>query len=306
MKRAALMALLVSCRTPPAAEAKPVAVDSPPAASVTAPPLVASEAGAAEPERAAGLEPLPGATLETWHADGFDVAASLPVGARAPRPVVVGIHGSKDSHTATCARWRRAFAGFAFIVCPQGVPYRGGLAWGSPAIMAERIDRALALLEERHGAYVAKGPVVYAGWSLGATRGPGVIALRPGVFEPVVLAEIGHTRIDANATVNSFKKGRAGHPLIACATNRCAQFVKRLQRASNLSKPQGPPVGYLDAGIGRGHLFDDTMAKQIGSGVARVVASDPRWSGFEAALAASPEDAGAPDEEVAGDEDDEP
>lgn len=292
MKRLALAALL-ACHAPAPPEPKP-RIEAPPAASASL-SLDAAPIAPAAIDAGADVDPtvLAGEKLQTWRVGDFEVAASLPVGARERRPVVVGIHGSRDRHDATCARWRRTFAGWAFVVCPQGVPYRGGLAWGSPLVMAERIDRALAALRERYGAFVAEGPVVYAGWSLGATRGPAAVGARPGVFEPIVLAEAGHTRIDAAASLGSLRKGRASHLLVACATKRCARFEKRLEGAKG--KKPGPTIALVDAGIGRGHLFDDAMSRAIGAAVAKAVADDPRWSGFAAALAAPPEDAPALD-----------
>lgn len=302
MKRLALaMLLAVACRSPepkPSAPAVGESTVARPAANLPDAAPLTFGPDASEPPSSSALA---GSPLETWHADGFEIAASLPIGTHTKRPVVVGIHGSKDRHDLTCARWRRVFVGWAFIVCPQGVPYRGGLAWGAPSNMIERIDRSLAMLRERYGAWVADGPVVYAGWSLGATRGPSVVALRPGLFEPVVLAEVGHTRIDANASVSALRKAHVEHPIVACATNRCAQFVKRLQRAADGDRLR---VGFVDAGIGRGHLFDELMAREIGTAIAHAIENDARWNGFASALSAPREDAGAPDEP--GDEEDEP
>lgn len=299
MTRAALAlaaAAIASCQAPPPSVA-PAPSPTPPAAPVasaiartTEPGGAAAVDAGAPPSTDGGLAPLVAPVLETVHAGDFDVVVAAPAGARERRPVVVGIHGSKDRPDAACARWRRSFAGWAFVVCPAGVPYRGGLAWGSPLVMIERIERALGVLRERHGAYVAEGPAVYAGWSLGGTRGPGVVATRPGLFEPVVLAEVGHTRLDATTSVASLRKGRAAHAIVACATRRCAAFTKRLERAAG---GRGPSIAAVDAGIGRGHLFDETMARSIGRAFVTTVAGDPRWTGFDAALEAPPtEDAG--------------
>jgi hypothetical protein len=269
---------------------------------VVPPPVVATEPQApAVSEADAGPPALGGESMQTWHlADArgnFDVVASVPVGAHGPRPLVVGIHGSKDRPEATCARWRKALAGWALVVCPAGVPYRGGLAWGAPSVMIERIDRAIAAAREHFGAFVADGPIAYAGWSLGATRGPSVVALRPGIFEPVVLAEVGHTRLDATASAKSLHAAKSEHAIVACATKRCAAFAKRLATAAAKS---GPVVAFVDAGIGRGHLFDDRMAHTIGAAVATAVTADARWSGLAAALESPPQDdqsAALPEEE---------
>ena len=294
VRNLALLLILAACQAPPAIAVHPpeplppqLAPPEPDVVKSEPPPVALADAGPP------GLE---GEPIQTWRVGNFDVVASVPVGAHGPRPVVVGIHGSKDRPETACARWRKTLAGYAFVVCPAGVPYRGGLAWGSPAIIAERIDASLAALRSRYGAFVADGPVVYAGWSLGATRGPGVVARRPGMFEPVVLAEAGHTRLDASTSVKSLRAGKAAHVIVACATKRCASFEKRLAAASKKVGPPSPAVSFVDAGIGRGHVFDDRMALTIGTEIAKTVATDPRWSGLAAALEAAPADtdAGAP------------
>jgi hypothetical protein len=238
------------------------------------------------------LPPLEGTPVETWRIGDVEIVAALPVGAREKRPVVVAVHGSRDRPDAACARWRRTVASWAFVVCPKGVPWRRGLAWGSPAVVAERIDRALAALHEHHHAHVAEGPVVYAGWSLGGTLGPRVVALRPGVFDPVVLTEVGHTRLDATSSAAELRSGRASQVIISCATRRCAAFGKRVEHAWGNT----PGLALVDAGIGRGHVFDDRMSRAVGASLVRSTASDPRWRGLAVALEAPPTggDAGAP------------
>lgn len=292
MKRFAVLLVIAACQAPPPRAIAHHEAPAPIVEDAGPPPVEAVEVDAAAPEAPAPAV-LTGDPIQTWHVHDYDVVASLPVGTRRRRPVVVGIHGSHDRPEAACARFRKTFAAWAFVVCPEGVPYKKGLAWGSAAGIADRIDGALAELKTRYGGFIAEGPVVYAGWSLGATRGPSVVALRPGLFQPVVLAEIGHTRIDASAAARAVIKGRATRVLVACATKRCASFEQRLKSAAKLS---GPVVSFVDAGIGRGHVFDDEMARQIGVAMTSAVENDPRWAGFEDALKAAPrdEDGGAP------------
>ncbi len=227
----AIAATLFACRSPGPVERAGLpepraSIPAAPAGTAPGATAAASDAAGADAEGGpgdGGLGPLVAAPFETWRTGELETVASLPVGARERRPVVVGVHGSHDRPDATCARWRRALGGWPFIVCPRGVPYRGALAWGSAGVVAERIDAALAALRERHGAHLADGPVVYAGWSLGATRGPEVVALRPGVFGLVVLAEVGHTRIDSTSSAKALRLGRTPRVLVACATRRCAK-----------------------------------------------------------------------------------
>lgn len=284
MKRALLLAiaLVASCRPAPVVEVKPVATVSAPTvvAEAPAPPPAIADAGPTATADAEGPASI-ASSLETWHLGDFDVVASLPSSGLEKRPIVVGIHGSHDRPEDTCRRWRLAFADWPFIVCPAGVPYKGGLAWGAPSVIAERIDRAIAALRERHASQIAAGPVVYAGWSLGGTRGPGVVATKPGFFEPVILAEVGHTKLDANGSLASIRKGKASHVIIACATKRCVTFDQRLVRARG--KERAPSIELVDGGIGRGHLFDKLMAQAIGATLVKSVAGDERWAGFAVA-----------------------
>jgi len=309
LARVVVLALAASACGAPAA---PPSVDHPPRAASDAapPPLVAAtdrppaDAGAS-PAATGDLGALEARPLETWQLGDVEVVVALPVGARERRPVVVGVHGSRDRPEAACARWRRTLASYPFILCPKGVPYRRALAWGSPAVLAERIDRGLAALRERHGAHVAEGPAVYAGWSLGGTLGPRVVAARPGRFDPVVLVEVGHTRLDATASTSALRSGRATKVIVACATRRCAAFGKRLQRSwkplsgSSRAEPSnnGSGLTIVDAGIGRGHVFDDRMARALGASLAASVADDPRFRGLAAALetGTGDADAGAPE-----------
>jgi hypothetical protein len=276
---------------PPPAPASSALAARPPLAPLGEVPDALDAGPRPLPKAAGELAPLEGAPVETWSTGEIEIVAALPVGAREKRPVVVAVHGAQDRPETACARWRRTVASWAFVLCPKGVPWRRGLAWGAPSVLAERIDHALAALHERHHAWVADGPVVYAGWSLGGTLGPKVVGSRPGLFDPVVLTEVGHTRLDATASVTALRHGRASHVIVSCATRRCAAFGKRAERAWG----SAPGLALVDAGIGRGHVFDDRMSHALGASLVQSVASDPRWNGLARALemSASTEDAGS-------------
>ena len=279
-----VLAVVAACRAPGAVERDR------PRTSSSQPGAVSGTQGFADAAThdAEGLEPHPlagapatfdGPRTESLRAGDFDVIVARPTGMRGQRPIVVGVHGSHDRPEAACARWQRTLGGWPFVVCPTGVPWHGGLAWGSPAILAERIDRAVAALHERHGGDIAQGSIVYAGWSLGATLGPKVVASRPGMFGTVILAEVGHTRIDPLASITALRTGRASRTIVACATRRCAAFAKRLVGVSK----GGPAVAIVDGGIGRGHVFDEQMGRAVGAAVTESVSADVRWSGLGAA-----------------------
>src|SRR2546430_1963699 len=154
MRRIALATLLaLSCST------KPKAADpqSAPITAATVGPIVP-----AAPPPDPGLPPLESPEKDKWTLeDGTEIFAAIPGEIREKRPVIVGIHGASDRPEWACAKWSATVAGYAFVVCPKGLPWWPHQAWGAPSLVAERADLAIAELRARHGAYVADGPVVY-------------------------------------------------------------------------------------------------------------------------------------------------
>jgi hypothetical protein len=281
--RWAVLLVVVACSKPPS----PHAVRGEESPDAGREEQHAPEDDAAAPAsvtNAEGLAALEGESIQTWQLGDIETSVAIPVGAREKRPVVLGVHGSADHPERVCERWQATLANFAFVVCPRGVPYGRGLAWGAPSVLAERADRAMAALRERYGPYIADGPVTYGGWSLGATLASSVVALRPGTYDRAILVEVGHTRIDAKKTAAGLKVGRTARVIVSCATRRCIGFAKRLER-----EWAGPGFAINDGGIGRGHLFDPQMFRTLGQTIAKDVEGDPRWTGFAARIAAHDE-----------------
>ncbi len=224
------------------------------------------------------LAPLEGPALQTWTLGDTEASVVIPVGAREKRPVLVGVHGARDRPEWACEKWRATTAGAAFVVCPKGVAWKRNrnLTWGPPAVLAERAERALTALRERYPTYVAEGPVVYAGFSLGGTLAPAVVAERPQVYDTAILVEAGHTRLDAKIAVGRLKRAGVSRVIVSCATRRCLALAKRMKAAWG----DEPGFSFGDGGIGRGHLFDDRMTKTLARALGDAVATDPRWTGI--------------------------
>ena len=206
-------------------------------------------------------------------------------GARSRRPIVLGVHGASDTPEAACAAWSDAVAAWAFVVCPRGVIWHGHLVWGAPSMLAERADRALAAVRARYGQHVDDGPVVYGGFSQGATLAPRVVALRPGLYTTAILVEAGHTEFDAGAAVDHLRAGGVARVVVSCSSRPCVALAERIQRRAAGS---AIAITLNDGGIGRGHYFDALMSRTLGRTMARVLEDDPRWSGLSAALTPSP------------------
>lgn len=280
------MIFLVGCSKPSTLDPHPSPVTAaavPPAADSAPPPETRPP-------------PLDAPAKDKWKLEeDTEVFVAIPTGIREKRPLVVGVHGASDRAEWACEKWQATLAGYAFVVCPKGLPWWPHQAWGAPDLLAERADRAIAAARERYAAYVAGGPVLYAGFSQGGTLASQVIALRPGVYDNVVLIEVGHTPLNAIWAISNLRKGGATRAILSCSTYPCMDFGKNMAWAA---KQKSFPFSVSEAGVGRGHFFDELTFKTLGPALADALHDDPRWSGLRDAVAAKyPPDAGAAPEE---------
>ncbi len=135
------MASLLGCRSRPLEHSAP----APALSASSAPPLPASSAPAP-------LPPLEGVWLEELPlADGSVGYVAPPVGAREPRPLIVAVHGAGDRANWACGGWRLAASGYAFVVCPSGLPMGGErFGWDRGRTIHERVSLALAAVHARY------------------------------------------------------------------------------------------------------------------------------------------------------------
>lgn len=250
MRRLGLVAsVIASCSGMPRSPVSTLPAPTAPATEAATPSVPAAEAQAAP-------------SLEKWSLDDFDVWVSAPPTGGERRPIVVGVHGSGERAEDACETWRAAIGEHAFVVCPKGVRWRWvkNETWGPAWVLAERADKAIAAVRARYAERVAPGLVVYAGFSLGATLAPEVVALRPGVYGAAIMVEVGHTPLGAARAATQIAKGGVSKVVVACATHPCAGFERRLEAAA-----KGGPVNVslADGGLGRGHFFDAPVIAAI-------------------------------------------
>ncbi len=315
MPRSGLLPLLVvvsaalsasGCEPSPSARASPRATpaplasasassrEAPPAAPAPATPAsaasAAASASAAAPDAGGGLAPLEAPELFAIDLDdGSNAFVVAPVGAREPRPVILGVHGAGDRHDWSCVEWQASARNYPFVVCPRGVPTsKDFYAWGSPDLIAKRAERALALVKDRYPAYVADGPVLYGGWSQGGMLTAQVVSARPGLFERVIMVEIGHTPLDANGVGFGLKAGGVTRAVVSCSSPPCRGKSREL--AKTLPR-YGVMVDQNDVGD-RGHWFDDPVFRTLGPKIGWVTEGDPRWDGLREILAREDVDGG--------------
>ena len=127
---------------------------------------------------------------------GFGKAAlAVPLGANAPRPIVIALHGSSDRPEWACAALRSIAGPAPFVLCPRGVARTDFSAsdarytFGSVDDTARELRAALAALKQRFGVYVAAGPVVLAGFELGADQVAWIAVQEPAFFARLLLIE---------------------------------------------------------------------------------------------------------------------
>jgi hypothetical protein len=214
---------------------------------------------------------------------GFrDAIASVPTGATAPRPVVLALHGNFDRPEWQCEVWRGITKARAFVVCPRGIPRPDApksldrWTYGKGTDVRAEIDAALAALQTRFPGYVAEGPILYAGFSLGAIHGVGIVASDAKRFPRAVLVEGGHDGWNP-ARAKSFAAAGGKRVLFACGQRACkmeaATARKNLERA-------GVATELVDGGE-VGHTYDGPVAAEITRVFAWLVAGDPRFAEVE-------------------------
>ncbi len=252
------------------------------AASVDAPIAAHGVAQPSAVDAGTGLAPLGGEWIERWTMpSGATVFVTRPQGATSVRPVVIAVHGAEDRADWACSEWRATTAGFAWVLCPQGVPLRSGYAWSSAEAIAKQAAEARDALQLRYGAYVAPGPALYGGFSQGASLAASVVAAHPAAFDRVVMVEAGHTPLSPSSVILALKKGGVRRAAISCSTRGCEIFSAELVRAARVNAYE---LLTNDVEF-RGHVFDGTVIKSLGKVITRLVADDPRYDGFaEAAV----------------------
>lgn len=260
-----------------------VAREEPPAAAApVAPPRAATppRGRGAEPGTERVLPPLSGTWLEKLPIEGHGpVSVSVPLGATEPRPVVVGVHGRGDRPEWACGEWRGVTDAYPFVVCPHGIPVGAppgaGLRFGSAEATEHEIRAGLAALHRRFGEHVASGPLVYAGFSLGAILAPAILTAEKHAFPYAVLAEGGQEKWTRQA-IRAWRNVGGTRVLLVCSTGGCEQASRPL-----VARFEAEGIGARLVSAGNiGHLVDQRVIDAIRPAFPWLVGDDPRWRTF--------------------------
>jgi pimeloyl-ACP methyl ester carboxylesterase len=179
---------------------------------------------------------------------------SIPLGAREPRPIVVALHGAADKPGWACGEWRAVTDAYPFIVCPRGDGPESHLYWSSPAKTRAAIDALLAVAHARFGDWIADGPTVLVGFSMGANEAAILSREDPKRFPRVVLAESAFDPKSTAAFAASFKGERAG---LLCTTYGCGPVYRQ---AGEVLARRGVPSRVNLSGTNAHGMWDVTNA----------------------------------------------
>jgi predicted esterase len=246
--------------------------------AVTAP--AAGLTSEAKPDAPPSLAPLVGPPVANLEVPGFSAAVvALPVGATAPRPVVVALHGNFDRPDWQCGVWAPIVAARAFVLCPRGVARRDvpkdwdRWEYASAKAVAKELDAALAALRQRYPDYVDPGPALFIGFSLGAIYGVSLVQKAPERFPRAVMIEGGLGAWSAAAAKRYVSAG-GQRLLLACGQPDCMARVKTLgpalERAGLPTRTGGSPRA--------GHTYDGPVAEVVATNWDWLVEGDPRFS----------------------------
>jgi hypothetical protein len=150
---------------------------------------------------------------------GEDVATP-PLGATEPRPIVVAVHGAGDRPDWACGGWRIGLEAYSFVVCPVGQPMANQrYGWSSARAVNLAIERALEALRSRFKDYCSPAPIVYAGFSQGATLASRFLIENAQRFPTAVLAEGGYNYINDPRFSRTYFENGGRRVLLLCGNH---------------------------------------------------------------------------------------
>lgn len=294
---------LGACRSskgPPGADGAPTAPSTPAGAAAASTPAPSPELAAMASATSATSEPVPpeqppalmGEALQPLEVPGFGAAVvSVPLGARAPRPVVIALHGNYDRPEWQCQVWRDVSAGFPWVLCPRGVP-RGDApksadrwTYTTATKVTQELQAALAALTERFPDYVDAQSPVFTGFSLGAILGVQLLSTVDALprVRSAVLTEGGYAGWN-KTRAESFVAGGGSRLLFACGQSACRHASKQ---TAKLLQKHGVQVEIASGGD-IGHTYDGTVAEAIRERWAWATEGDARFPSTPSASEAAP------------------
>lgn len=223
-RNAALLFATIGCSKP--LDAPPVDASAP----MPSRAVVASASGAAVQALPAleGDGPIIQIALEKMG----PVTIAVPLGATELRPIVVAVHGHSVRPEHACKMWHRASHGYPFVVCPFGLPADAkpeqAVTVGSEAYTREEIAAGVKALRGRFGGHVSSAPPIYAGYSLGAKRGAGIVTSE-AMYQRAAFGEGAYDELQ-RPKLRDMKRSGVERVLLVCSSRACEATFGRVAK----------------------------------------------------------------------------
>ena len=194
----------------------------------------------------------------------------------AKAPVLVVTHGAGGTAEAHCELWARIVKGKALLLCVRGRargpnPADGEYYPDHPTLERETFA-ALTALRARYPERIADGPVLYAGFSQGATMGALMLVDHASEVTRLLLVEGGFADWSV-ARARAFRERGGERVLFVCGRKDCAKPAKN---SAYWFKLAGVParVEYVP---GAGHSHDERVEARIVATLPWLLEGDARW-----------------------------
>ncbi len=225
---------------------------------------------------ASASAPAPQATYAALPVPGFASSlVRLPAGS-GKVPVLVVTHGAGGTAEAHCELWARIVQEKALLLCVRGRargpnPADGEYYPDHPTLERETFA-ALTALRASFAQRIAEGPLLYAGFSQGATMGALMLVDHAQEVTRLVLVEGGFADWSV-ARAKAFRERGGERVLFVCGRKECAEPAKN---SAYWFKLAGVParVEYIP---GAGHSHDGRVEARIVSALPWLTDGDARW-----------------------------
>jgi predicted esterase len=259
----ALVPVLLSCAEP-----------ATPAISPAEQPVDSNQESSRDSSSVASLEPP---VLGELDIPGYESAiVSVPNDLSRPLPVLIATHGAGDGPEWHCAFWSTIVQNRGFVLCPRGQRISRvqefGYYYPDHFKLREEVLAGLRALKTAGPEAIDPGPVIYAGYSQGATMGALMAVLEAETFRRLVLIEGGYNQWNL-ASARRYKRGGGERVLFACGVKGCSRGAQKsaesLQRAQIETRIEYAP--------GAGHTPAGPVAERIQQQFPWLISGDARW-----------------------------
>ncbi|HYP87220.1 MAG TPA: hypothetical protein VEQ59_03690 [Polyangiaceae bacterium] len=219
---------------------------APPAAAVEPHPVVAP---APASSTIASLPPLRAEWLERLEAGDAEVVVMPPLGITTPARLVVGVHGAGDRSDWACGGWRLGSQVSVFVTCPRGTQMTPTtFGWRSGAEIEAAVGHAIDVARARFGRYIDDEPLIYAGFSQGATLAEPVLRKHAARFPIAILAEGGYQTARSADFAAAYRGGGGRRVVLVCGTESCFRSAAGAKQVLERAGLEARIVGDAKAG----------------------------------------------------------